>query len=362
MTEEMGSKNLKKKASLTDIAEAAGVSKMTVSRYLNPRKRMEVASVKRAKIEMAMQKLDYTPNIFARKRRAIEKYRIGILTSLSKHIMQSGYHMGLLSGILDRVFRTGHELDIFQLKENFPYNRLEEILSEHGVDGLLIVTWRMDLDLIKLVEKTSPKLPLLVFNDYYPKLNSNILYVDPREGMKLSVSYLAEKGYRKIGFLTRPSEITFKVQEKTIRLPSIDGQEKREGFIEAMKEKKFTVRNDWIRVCDSYKDTDSYNEMKKWIKEGKLPRAIICANDEMALGAMKALKEAKLWCPEKMALVGYDDIERGRVVSPSLTTIRQPLYQMGQESVDVLIEKIEFQDKDPVQRRYVPELIARQTA
>ena len=362
MTEEMGSRNLKKKASLTDIAAAAGVSKMTVSRYLNPRKRMEVASVKRAKIEMAMQKLDYTPNIFARKRRAIEKYRIGILTSLSKHIMQSGYHMGLLSGILDRVFRTGHELDIFQLKENFLYNRLEEILSEHGVDGLLIVTWRMDRELIKLVEKTSPKLPLVVFNDYYPKLNSNILYVDPREGMKLSVSYLAEKGYRKIGFLTRPSEIIFKEDQKTIKLPSVDGREKLQGFIDAMKEKKLTVRNDWIRECISYKDTDSYNEMKEWIKEGKLPRAIICANDEMALGAMKALKEAKLWCPEKIALVGYDDIERGRVVSPSLTTIRQPLYQMGQESVDVLIEKIEFQDKEPVQRRYVPELIARQTA
>ena len=362
MTEEMSSKHYKKKASLKDIAEAAGVSKMTVSRYLNPRKRMEVAPVKRAKIETAIQKVDYTPNIFARKRRAIEKYRIGILTSLSKHIMQSGYHMGLLSGILDRVFRTGHELDIFQLKEDQHYHGLEEVLSEHGVDGLLIITWRMDTELIKLVEKTSAKLPLLVFNDFYPGLSGNVLYVDPREGMKLSVSYLAEKGYRKMGMLTRPMEIIFKEKGKSIRLPSIDGREKRQGFIEAMKENKLSVRNEWIRECSSYKDLDSYNEMKAWIKEGKLPRAIVCANDEMALGAMKALKEAKLWCPEKVALMGYDDIERGRVVSPSLTTIRQPLYQMGQESVDVLIEKIEFQGKEPVQRRYAPELIVRQTA
>lgn len=362
MTEEYNPENLKKKASLQDIAEAAGVSKMTVSRYLNPRKRMEVAPVKRAKIEMAIQKLDYTPNIFARKRRALQKYKIGILTSLSKHIMQSGYHMGLLSGILDRVFRTGHELEIFQLREGKSYRNLEDVLSEHGVDGLLIVTWRMDLELIDLVEKTSPKLPLVIFNDYYSKLNSNILYVDPREGMKLAVSYLAEKGYKKIGFLTRPSEIVFKEDGKTIKLPSIDGREKLQGFLDAMKDKKLTVRKDWIRECNSYKDTDCYNSMKDWIKQGKLPRAIICANDEMALGAMKALKEAKLWSPEKIALVGYDDIERGRVVSPSLTTIRQPLYQMGQESVDVLIEKIEFQDKEPVQRKYSPELIVRQTA
>src|SRR3989338_610521 len=207
MTEEMGSRNLKKKASLTDIAEAAGVSKMTVSRYLNPRKRMEVASVKRAKIEMAMQNLDYTPNIFARKRRAIEKYRIGILTSLSKHVMQSGYHMGLLSGTLDRVFRTGHELEFFQLKENKTYDSLEEILNEYAVDGVLIVTWRMDLELIRLVEKAPASLPLVVFNDYFSKFQGNNLYVDPKEGMKLAVTYLAEKNYRKVGYLGRPTEI-----------------------------------------------------------------------------------------------------------------------------------------------------------
>ncbi len=362
MSEELSGKHFKKKASIADIAEAAGVSKMTVSRYLNPRKRTEVAPVKRAKIEMAMQKLDYTPNIFARKRRAQEKYKIGILTSLSKHIMQSGYHMGLLSGILDRVFRTGHELELFQLKEDRTYDNLEEILSEHGVDGLLIVTWRMDLETIRLIERTKPSLPLVVFNDYYQKFPGNILYVDPREGMELAVSYLAEKKYKKIGYLGRPTEIVFHIGERKVRLPSIDGKEKLEGFIEAMKEKKLLVKKEWLRECDSYKDTDGYNEMKAWIKEGKLPKAIVCANDELALGAMKALKEVKMWSPEKMAIIGYDDIERGRVVSPSLTTIRQPLYQMGQEAVDILIEKTEFQGKEPVQKRYAPELIVRQTA
>ena len=362
MADELSERHGKKKASLADIAKAAGVSKMTVSRYLNPRKRMEVAPVKRAKIEVAIQKLDYTPNIFARKRRALEKYRIGILTSLSKHIMQSGYHMGLVSGILDRVFRTGHELELFQLKDDRTYDNVEEILSEHGVDGLLIITWRMDLDIIRLIEKSRPSLPLIVFNDYYSKFPGNSLYVDPREGMELAVSYLAEKDYRKIGYLGRPNEIVFEVGERKVRLPSVDGKEKLEGFLEAMKEKKLLIRKQWIRECDSYKDSDGYNEMKTWIKEGKLPRAIVCANDELALGAMRALKEVKMWCPEKMALIGYDDIERGRMVSPSLTTIRQPLYQMGQESVDILIEKIEFQGKEAVQKRYAPELIVRQTA
>lgn len=359
----MDFKSAKKSPTLKDIAKEAGVSNMTVHRYLNPRTRAQVASVKRARIEMALQKLGM-PNPFAKKRRAFEKYRIGILTSLSKHVMQSGYHMGLLSGTLDRVFRTGHELEFFQLKENKTYDSIEEILAEYGVDGVLIITWRMDLEIIRLIEKAPASLPLIVFNDYYEKFPGNILYVDPKEGMNLAVSYLMEKKYKKIGLLARPTEITFEVGERKVRLPSIDGKDKRQGFIDAIKEKKLQFREDWIHECDSYKDTDGYNEMKAWIKEGKpkLPRAIICANDELALGAMKALKEVKLWCPEKMALVGYDDIERGRMVSPSLTTIRQPLYQMGQEAVDILIEKIEFQSKEPVQKQYAPELIVRQTA
>ena len=359
----MNYENPKKSPTLKEIAKHAGVSAMTVYRYLNPRTRAQVHAVKRTQIEMALQKLG-TPNPFSKKRRAFEKYRLGILTSLSKHGMQAGYQMGLLSGTLDRVFRTGHELEFFQLKENKTYDSLEEILNEYAVDGVLIVTWRMDLELIRLVEKAPASLPLVVFNDYFSKFQGNNLYVDPKEGMKLAVTYLAEKNYRKVGYLGRPTEIVFEMGERKVRLPSIDGEEKRQGFIDAIKEKKLPFRKDWIRECDSYKDTDGYNEMKTWIKEGKqkLPRAIVCANDEIALGAMKALKEVKIWCPEKMALIGYDDIERGRMVSPSLTTIRQPLYQMGQEAVDILIEKIEFQSKEPVQKQYALELIVRQTA
>lgn len=361
MTDDLNYEKRRKKPALADVAREAGVSTMSVSRFLNPRKRMELSPESRAKIELAIQKLAYAPSPFARKRNAREKYTFGLLTSLSKEIMKSGYHMGILGGIVDRVFKTGHALKFFHYA-NRPYARLEEILYEQGVDGLLIITWRIDPSLIKLVEKSPASLPLVIFNDFDPALKANILYSNVRQGMKDAVAYLAGKGYREIGFLKAPSEILFQTGGEPEVIPSLDISDKLKGFREGMKEQKLSVKKGWVHESSSYHETEAYEAMKKWIRSKNLPRAVLCTNDEIAVGALKALKEAKLWCPEKVALMGFDDIERGLVISPSLTTMKQPLYQMGADAVDLLIDRVQFPSDKPIQKGYLPQLVIRQTA
>ena len=275
--------------------------------------------------------------------------------------MKSGYHMGILGGIVDRVFHTGHAVKFFNYADR-PYNRLEEVLYEQGVDGLFIITWRMDPSLIRLIERSPVILPLVIFNDFSPSLNANILYTDVREGMKTAVSYLVGKGYQQLGLLKAPSKVLFQNDGTSEMISSIDIQEKLNGFLEGLKNEHITVRKSWIRECPSYRESDAYEVMKSWIREKKLPRAIICTNDEMALGALKALKEAKLWCPEKVALIGFDDIDRGRFTSPSLTTMRQPLHQMGEDAVDLLIDRLQYPENNQIQKKYSAELVIRQTA
>ena len=351
----------KKKPAIQDVAKEAGVSAMSVSRFLNTRKRMELAPETRARIELSIQKLAYAPSPFARKRSTREKFTFGLLTSLSKEIMKSGYHMGILGGIVDRVFHTGHTIKFFNYTDR-PYARLEEILYEQGVDGLLIITWRMEPSLIRLIEKSPVILPLVIFNDFSPSLKANILYTDVREGVKTAVTYLAGKDYRKLGFLKAPSEMHFKNGGTSETISSIDIQEKLGGFLEGLENEHIPVRKSWVRECPSYHESDAYEVMKSWIAEKNLPRAIICTNDEMALGALKALKEAKLWSPEKVALLGFDDIDRGRFTSPSLTTMRQPLHQMGEDAVDLLIDRVQYPENNQIQKKFTAELVIRQTA
>ncbi|MFH0986034.1 MAG: LacI family DNA-binding transcriptional regulator [Candidatus Omnitrophota bacterium] len=351
----------KRKPSLNDVAKEASVSPMSVSRFLNARKRMELGSETRARIELAIQKLAYEPSPFARKRSARAKFTFGLLTALSKEIMKSGYHMGILGGIVDRVFHTGHAIKFFNYA-NRPYDRLEEIFYEQRVDGLLIITWRMEPSLIRLVEKTTPILPLVIFNDFNPDLKTNILYTDVREGMKNAVSYLAGKGYRKIGLIKAPSEVLFKNGGNSGTIPSVDICEKFAGFLDGLKHEHLPVQKSWIRECPTYMESDAYDVMKKWIQTKNLPQAVLCTNDEMALGALKALKEAKLWCPEKIALMGFDDIDRGRCISPSLTTMRQPLHQVGEDAVELLIDRVQYPENKQVVKKYSAELVIRQTA
>jgi len=351
----------KRKPALHDVAKAAGVSTMSVSRFLNARKRMELSSETRARIELAIQKLAYEPSPFARKRSARAKFTFGLLTALSKEIMKSGYHMGILGGIVDRVFHTGHAIKFFNYADR-PYDRLEEIFYEQRVDGLLVITWRMEPSLIRLVEKAVPILPLVIFNDYNPDLKTNILYTDVREGMRTAVSYLVGKGYQKIGLIKAPSEVLFTSGGNSGTIPSVDVQEKLAGFLEGLKHEHLPVKKSWIRECPSYRESDAYEIMKSWIQKRNLPRAIMCTNDEMAMGVLKALKEAKLWCPEKMALMGFDDIDRGRFTSPSLTTMRQPLHKMGADAVDFLIDRVQYPENKPIQKKYSAELVTRQTA
>ncbi len=352
----------KGRPSIQDVAREAGTSPPSITRYLSPKTRHKVSPELRARIELAIQKLGYKPMAFARLRRAIRKYNIGVLTSLSKDIIHSGYHMGIMAGVVDQIFRTGHELKLFRLNEEKKFRKVEDLFGEYGVDGLIIITWRFNQNMILLIEECSGDLPIVVMNDYERKLKVNILYTDAREGTKMAVSYLVGRGYKRIGYLARPKISVLKTDGKEIHYNSVDAKDKMRGFLDGLKANNLAVRKQWIKECDTYKESDGYARMKEWIKQGNLPRAICCGNDDIAIGAMKALKEARKWSPENVALVGFDDIEKGRVISPSLTTVRQPLYEMGQEAVSIVIDKIEFGDDEPVQKRYVPEIVARQTA
>ena len=102
--------------------------------------------------------------------------------------------------------------------------------------------------------------------------------------------------------------------------------------------------------------------MKGWLCEKDLPQAIVCGNDDLAFGALKALKEAGKRVPQDIAVIGFDDNKRAKKFSPPLTTVRQPLAQMGKDAVDILIRQIERPSPGPISKKYLPRLVVRKTA
>ena len=285
------------------------------------------------------------------------RYTFGVLTTVAKDLFRSRYHAELLSGIFRRLAGLGHGLKLFTLPLR-PYHSLDEILQEQGLDGLLILTWRwVHPGIARLIETTRHE-RVLVFNDPVPGLRVNHVYTDVAAGMVQAVAHLIKKKYRKIGMLHGPAEIPFQIGKKTVRVPFIDTRLKEKGFIRALKAKGVPYHRRWIRAGKANSEVEGYRVMKQWLREKKLPDAILCGNDDLAFGALTALQETG----RKIAVIGFDDLERAKSFTPSLTTVRQPLVRMGEDAAGILIAQREASSPAIVSRRYLPKLIVRKSA
>lgn len=282
---------------------------------------------------------------------------LGLLTTPAKDIFHSSYHRGLLNGIMPRIRVTKAQLKIIMMPPR-PYKSLDEILRRHKLDGLLVLTWRwIHPSIAKLIETTRHS-RVLVMNDPVPGLRVNCLYTDTSAGMAQGAAHLIKNGYKKIGMLHGPWEVPFKVGQKKIQVPFIDTQLKVRSFLRALKSRRIACDPAWLRSGAANTEAEGYRVMKGWLREKDLPEAIMCGNDDLAFGALRALKKSG----KRMAVIGFDDNERAKKFSPPLTTIRQPLALMGRDAVDILVRQIKRPAGRVVSKKYLPELMVRKTA
>lgn len=274
--------------------------------------------------------------------------KIGLLTSFTPEILKSEYFVRIMSGIISGLRQGPHELRFILVRDEDYANDSRKILKEHAVDGIALLTWRIHPKFIKEAEEIH--LPLVIINDFVPDMTANVVYCNNKIGMKYAFNHLLSRGYKRIGMLQGPDEA------------SLDARERYQAYRDLMKEYNLEFESSYYRKCDYFFEEDGYLKMMDIIENSKnLPRAVFCFNDEIAIGAIRALKESWIKCPEQVAIVGYDGIERGKYVDPPLTTVRQPLESMGREMVNILLSIIEGKERGPIQKEMVPELVIRQS-
>lgn len=347
-----------KKVTMKEVAKKAGVTISTVSRYLRPQGQY-ISENAMTRIKEAIEQLGFRPT---RGISGLKKtHRLGLITSFSKDIFRSAYHTQLLSGIMNGLHGSPYSLSIILLQDK-DYGNVQEILKEYALDGLIILTWRIHPNLIRLIETCPKNFPVMLFNDYDSRLEANFVYSDVGQGIEMAVDYLAHKGRRKIGFLKGPAMIRFGQGKDALEVASIDAYEKYEGFKKGMSIHHLPVHKEWVKECANYGIEAGYNRTMEILEALKLPDAIICSNDELAIGALQALKEKRIDCPGRIAVMGFDGIDKGEMTSPPLTTMEQLLTSMGREGAQKLIEIAEGKLTDPVHVKFVPKLVIRKSA
>ncbi len=275
---------------------------------------------------------------------------IGLLTSFTPEIFKSEYFTRIISGIIDALRQTAYDLKLIMVKDEEYADPSRKILKKHELDGLLLLTWRIHPRYIQ-ESLDGSDLPVVIINDYTPEIKANIVYSNNKAGIQMALRHLVNRGYKKVGMLQGPDEA------------SLDARDRFQAYCDLLKEYDMPFEPAHYRKCDYFFEEDGYLKMMDIIHNSKaLPRAMLCFNDDIAVGALKAFRESWIKCPEEVAVIGYDGIERGKYVVPPLTTIRQPLERMGREMVNILIGLIEGRLKAPVQKEFLPELVIRQSA
>jgi LacI family transcriptional regulator len=306
---------------LKDIAREAKVSVTAVSRALLDKS--DIGDETKDKIKNVAEQLGYRPNALARGLRKKQTRSIGlIVTDIS-----NPFFAILARGVQDIATRAGYHVIVCNTDENLKKEiEAVDFLGEIQVAGILITPTQFNKD--HLVYLYEYGIPVVLLSRRY--INNNDIYSvysDDINGAYLATKHLLAKGLQKIHFINGPSHIS-------------NSLERLYGYQKAHEEAgvKFDPKLvDWNNI-----DADSgYKTTKRIIATSDESSGIFCFSDYIALGALKALHETNLRIPADVKIVGYDNLDFSAALNPSLTTVNNPIYEMGQKGAETVIDLIQ---------------------
>lgn len=296
---------------IRDVAKHAQVSVTAVSYALNNTGTLSEAT--RQRVLQAAEELNYHPNAFARHLKTNKTRTIGVFISR----FGGSFYEEILEGIHDAALQADYELIVS------PESRVKRrLLTDRTVDGALVFDTKVASEL--LVRLASTGFPIVVLDR--PLLAEFIfpVLIDNRQGVRDAFQHLYSQGARNISFVSGPRD-------------AFDNSERLEAFLAEADGHGLTV------PCyyGDFTQNSGYVAAQEIIASGELPEAVFCANDQMALGFLRAMKERNLLPPRDMALVGFDDIPLAEHMRPGLSTVRSPRHEWGALAAKGLIDFLE---------------------
>lgn len=305
---------------MKDVARMAGVSTSTVSHVINSDR--FVSDAIKAKVEAAVKDLNYAPSALARSLKLNQTHTIGMLITASTN----PFYSELVRGVERSCFERGYSLVLCNTEgDEQRMNRNLETLMQKRVDGLLLLCTETHQPSKEIMQRY-PSVPTVMM-DWAPfDGTSDLIQDNSLVGGDMATQHLIDKGYRRIACITGPLDKT----PARLRL---------EGYLTAMDRAGLSVPEGY-RITGDFEFNGGFEAMQKLLAQEQRPQAVFIGNDAMALGAYQALYQAGLSVPHDMAIVGYDDIELARFMTPPLTTIHQPKDELGELAIDVLIHRM----------------------
>lgn len=328
---------------LEEVARLAGVSRSTVSRVIN--NRPNVRPETRERVQQAVCQSGYRPHPVARSLVTKCTQIIGmVIPEAVTTLFIDPFFPLLLRGATETC--NAHHYHLLLSLFNDPAGREEmyQRVLRHGyLDGVLVASTSLDDPLI--LDLLRDQIPFVSVGRHP---NQQVHYVDADNvtGARMAVEHLIRLGHRRIASITG-------------RLDTLHGQDRLEGYRQALQAHRIQVDESLI-VEGDFTENSGVVGMQRLLPAS--PDAVFAASDVMAIGALKALRQAGWQVPHDVALIGFDDIPAASVIEPALTTVRQPIERMGSMAVDLLVSVLEnsSEEEAPAHRIILPtELVVR---
>ncbi|WP_066173650.1 LacI family DNA-binding transcriptional regulator [Bacillus marinisedimentorum] len=326
-----------------DIAKKTGFSVTTVSKVLN--NYQDVGEKTKRAILEAVEEMGYLPNSHARTLTTKKSWTIGVVFIESLGVgMKHPFFNAVIENFKQNVEYLGYDL-LFASRQ---ISNQEKSYLDHfryrGVDGIVIVCSTYNDEQVQEIMKAS--IPSVVIDLH--STQSSVVFSDNLSGSRKAVEYLHSLGHKRIAHIAG-HEHTFA------------GVQRLKGYLDTMEELSLHVPEDYIVDGGYFSRDEGYEAMKKLLGAAEPPTAVYAAGDNMAIGAIEAIRDAGLQVPEDVSIIGFDDIELAKFVHPPLTTIRQRTDLIGKEAAGLLIRQIDKKEKIVESHKIPVELIERKS-
>ena len=325
-------------ATIYQVSELAGVSLATVSRVIN--NNSLVSEKTKLKVLEAMKKLNYRPNTVAQSLASNRSNSVGLLVS-ELHgsfygSMMSDIELALREFGKHAIITAGHS-DEKSEKEGV------EFLISRSCDALILHVEALSDEY--LIELKTRNIPFVTVNRYIPEIAANCICLDNEVGGYIATKFLLQQGHRDIAYISGP-------------MWKDDAKSRYEGHLRALQE--FNVKlNKRLIYEGNFQEEGGQKGVQVLLETGIPFTAIECANDEMAAGAMSALREKGRNIPDDVSIIGFDNLVFSRYTYPKLSTINYPISAIGKTAASWVLNNLYIDREEDIQHLFTPELVVR---
>lgn len=303
---------------MKDVAEYAGISIATVSKYING---ITIKDENKKRIDEAIQALDFRVNEIARGLKTKKTATVGVLIPSLEHIFSTS----IVSTVESILLQYGYSTIICDYQQDSTLeNQKFDFLINKAVDGMILVP--QGIEERKITQALDKDIPVILIDRSIKSIDCDVVLADNLNAAYNAVELLITKGHRRIGIICGPQNI-------------YTAQERLKGYIRIHEDYELEIDRELIKYGD-YEIQSGITLMNEFLDQPNSPTAVFVTNYEMTLGAVMALNSRNIAIPNELSLIGFDNIQLANVVKPRLAIVVQPMQQIGETAANLLIRRM----------------------